>query len=105
MFQQLVSRGKISLEGCNLSDMHLRDKLRKVTEAAKNSEQIPEHSKKIGLSIFFIFTFIGIFLIFAFAIALFFYGQQIAALISLLIAISLFYLTIKIRSADDIPKV
>lgn len=87
-----------------MSDMHMRDKLRKVTEAARNSEQIPESSKKIGLSIFFIFTFIGVFSILSFAIALFIYGHPIAALISLLTALLLLYLTIKIRSADDIPK-
>lgn len=88
-----------------MSDMHMREKLRKVTEAARNSDQIPEHSKKIGLSIFFIFTFIGVLVIFAFAIALFIYGHLIAAFISLLTALFLLYLTIKLRSADDIPKV
>ena len=87
-----------------MADMHMREKLRKVTEAAKNGEQIPERSKKIGLSIFLIFTFIGIFAIFAFALALFFYGHPIAALVSALIALSLFYVIIKIHSADDIPK-
>ena len=87
-----------------MADMHMREKLRKVTEAAKNSEQIPESSKKVGLSIFFIFTFIGIFAIFAFALALFIYGHPIAALISALIALLLLYMMNKIRSADDIPK-
>lgn len=87
-----------------MSDMNMRDKLRKVTEAAKNSEQIPESSKKIGLSIFFIFTFIGILAIFALALSLFIYGHPIAAIIFVLIALFLLYVIIKIRSADDIPK-
>lgn len=87
-----------------MADMHMREKLRKVTEAAKNSEQIPERSKKIGLSIFFTFTFIGIFAIFAFALALLIYGHPIAALVSVLIALLLLYVMNKIRSADDIPK-
>lgn len=87
-----------------MADMHMREKLRKVTEAAKNSEQIPERSKKIGLSIFFIFTFIGIFAIFAFTLALLIYGHPIAALVSVLIALLLLYVMNKIRSADDIPK-
>ena len=88
-----------------MSDLHMRDKLRKVTEAARNSEQIPERSKKIGLSIFFIFTFIGVFAIFAFALTLYFYGHLLASLTSLLTAILLLYLTVKLRTADDIPKV
>lgn len=87
-----------------MADMHMREKLRQITEAAKNSEQIPESSKKVGLSIFFIFTFIGVFAIFAFALALLIYGHAIAALVSVLIALSLLYVMNKIRSADDIPK-
>ena len=88
-----------------MSDMHMRDKLRKVTEAAKNSEQIPEQSKKIGLSIFFIFTFVGVFMIFVLALTLYIYGHLLAALITLLTALLLLYLTVKLRSADDIPNV
>lgn len=87
-----------------MSDMHMRDKLRRVTEAAKNGEHIPEHSKNVGLTLFFIFSFIGILCIITFAVALFIYKHYGMALIAFLIALLYLYVTIKLRSAETIPK-
>lgn len=87
-----------------MSNMHMRDKLRKVTEAAKNSEQIPESSKEIGLLIFFIFSFIGIFCVFALAFIFLLYGHWLSAFITVGIALLFLYIAIKIRTAADIPK-
>ncbi len=87
-----------------MPDMHMRDKLRKVTEAAQKPDQVPEHSKIIGLRLFFICSFIGIFGLFAFACTLWFYGHPLGAVITLLIALSFLYMTVKLRSAEEIPK-
>ena len=38
-----------------MSDMHLREKMRKVTEAAKQGDHVPEPSKKAGFIIFLLF--------------------------------------------------
>ena len=61
-----------------MSDMHLQNKLRKITEAAKNGEHIPERPKKVGMLIFFIISAIGLLGLAALAIALAVYGHRLS---------------------------
>ena len=46
---------ELGMEGCPMSDMHLKEKMRKVTEAAKQGAYVPERSKKAGLILFLLF--------------------------------------------------
>lgn len=85
-----------------MSDMHLQNKLRKITEAAKNGEHIPERPKKVGMLIFFIISAIGLLGLAALAIALAVYGHRLSGLIIFLIAISLMYALYKLISAENI---
>lgn len=85
-----------------MSQMPMREKLKKIAEAAKDGGRINERPKKIGLLIFFIFTAIGIIAIFAFAIVLLIHGYKISALISSLFATFLLYIAYKLITADDI---
>lgn len=87
-----------------MANMQMRDKLRKITAAAKNGEDIPEHSKKIGMTFFYVLTGIGIASMIAFAAALLIYGYRIGAFISFIVALLISYMTYKILSAEDIPK-
>ena len=43
-----------------MSDMNMRNKLTKITEAAKNGEHITERSKSIGFKVFLAFIVLGI---------------------------------------------
>lgn len=85
-----------------MSDMHLRNKLRKITEAAKNGEHIPERSKTIGMQLFFIFVAIGILGLLGLTVSLAIYGHLISALISFIITLSLFYPAYKLLTAEEI---
>lgn len=84
-------------------NMQMREKLRNLTTAAKNSEQIPEPPKKFGMFIFYLSAAIGVLAIFVFAIALFIYGHPIGAFITIAIALSVTYMLYKIQSADELP--
>lgn len=86
-----------------MTNMQMRNKLRKITAAAKNSEQIPAHTKNIGMRIFFVLASIGVLAIIAFAVTLFIYGHWAGALITLGIALAIAYFVYKIQSAEEIP--
>lgn len=85
-----------------MSDMQMRNKLRKITEAVKNGEHIPERSKTIGLRIFFIFAAIGLLGLVALVVALIIHGQWISALITFIIVSLLVYVVYKLVTAKDL---
>lgn len=92
----------MALGGCDVSDMQLRHKLRKVMDVASNGEQIPKRPKKIGFLIFSIFAGIGLVGLFALVVALTIYTHYIAALITFIITGLLAYSTYKLITAKDI---
>ncbi|WP_438314828.1 hypothetical protein [Sporosarcina sp. FA9] len=69
-----------------MSDMHMHEKIRKVTEAAKEGKNVSERSKNIGFILFLlfvsIFTLVLIALIAGFIINKSFVAAAVAALIT-----------------------
>lgn len=84
--------------------MQMREKLRKITEAAKHHEQISEQSKTTGMRMFFVIAGIGLLLLVSFSLALLLYKHYIGAFITLVITAGIGYFLYKIQSADDIPE-
>lgn len=85
-----------------MSNMQMREKLRKITHTASHSEQIPEQTKRVGMVIFFILAGSGILTTLIFSIALIVYGHYIGAFLTLVITGFTCYVLYKIQSADDI---
>ena len=85
-----------------MSDMHMKNKLAKITEAAKNGKHITERTKSIGFKIFLFFAAIGILVLVGFSAALLFYGHWISAVIFFLISAAFSYAMFKLITADDI---
>lgn len=86
-----------------MSDMHMREKVRKVTEAAKQSDHVPEQTKKAGFMLFILFSTIGILLLFALTTGFIMNDNLIAAILTGLIALFLVYCVYKLLTTDDIP--
>lgn len=87
-----------------MSNMQMREKLRKITEAASDSDQVSEQSKNIGMIVFFILAGFGLLALVIFSFTLFIYGRYISALIASVATIFISYLLYKIQTADEIPK-
>lgn len=87
-----------------MSNKQMRDKIRNITKAVENHEEIPERTKNIGLSIFFLFAGLGIFMIFSLSMIALFYKKYIISLITALIASGLGYLLYKIYTAQPLPE-
>lgn len=87
-----------------MSNIQMREKLRKVTKAVVNHEAIPDRTKNIGLLILFIFTGLGILSLFGFAAILFLYKKWLAAFITTGVASVISFITYKIQSADELPE-
>jgi CHASE2 domain-containing sensor protein len=85
-----------------MSDMNMRNKLIKVTEAAKNGEHITERSKSIGFTVFLAFIVLGIIALVGLSTALLFYGHWISAVIFFLTSAVFSYALFKLIAADDI---
>ncbi|MHA6258927.1 hypothetical protein ACXYMX_03325 [Sporosarcina sp. CAU 1771] len=85
-----------------MSDMHMREKLRKVTQAAKHGADVPEQTKKWGLILFLSFFIIGILVLFALMIGFILNENPIAAAVTAFIAIFLAYCVYKIITTDDV---
>ena len=85
-----------------MADMQLREKIKKITAAAKHGNNIPERSKNIGLIIFLILFGCGILVLFALTIGLMMNGHFISAVVIFLIAVLLTYSIIKMMTAEDI---
>ncbi|WP_318614955.1 hypothetical protein [Sporosarcina sp. YIM B06819] len=86
----------------HMADMQLREKIKKITAAAKQNDSIPERSKNIGLIIFLILFGCGTFVLFALAIGLTLNGHFISAVVLFLITTLLVYSVVKMMTAEDI---
>ena len=85
-----------------MSDMHMKNKLAKITEAAKNGKHITEHAKSFGFKVFLVFVALGIAILVGFSAALLFYGHRIGAVIFFLISAAISYAMFKLITADAI---
>jgi hypothetical protein len=85
-----------------MADMHLREKMKNVSEAAKNSDFVPERSKKAGVIVFILLIGCGIIVMLALAISLILNKHVIFAAVISIIAAFLSYSIYKIIKADDI---
>lgn len=85
-----------------MADMQLRDKMKKVSEAAKHGNRVPERSKNAGLVVFLIFIGCGIIVMFALAIGLMISKHFIVAAVICSIAALLTYSVFKMMKADNI---
>lgn len=85
-----------------MSDINMRNKLTKITEAAKNGEQITERSKSIGFTVYLAFIVLGIMALVGLSTALLFYGHWISAVIFFLTSALFSYALFKLITADDI---
>jgi CHASE2 domain-containing sensor protein len=85
-----------------MSDMNMRNKLTKITEAAKNGEHITERSKSIGFKVFLGFIVLGIVALVGLSTALLIYGHWISAVIFFLTSAVFSYALFKLITADDI---
>lgn len=87
-----------------MSNMQMREKVRKITEAANDSKQISEESKKAGMLMFFILSGLCLLALVCFSLALLIYQHYLSAFISIIVTACFSYLLYKIQSADEIPK-
>lgn len=85
-----------------MSDMHLRTKLRKVTEAAKHGEHVPERAKNIGFRIFLVFAVFGLIGLLSLIVSLVIHGHWIGAIITFIFASFFIYVNFKLVTARDI---
>lgn len=87
-----------------MADMQLREKMKKVSEAAKHGNRMPERSKNAGLIVFLILSGCGIIIMFALAIGLILKKYFIGATVVFCIAALLVYSIYKIVKADNIEQ-
>ena len=85
-----------------MADMQLREKMKKVSEAAKHGDRVPERSKNAGLVVFLIFFGCGIIVMTALAIGLILSKHIIAAAVFFSIATLLTYSVFKMMKAEDL---
>lgn len=86
-----------------MSNMHMKEKIRELTNLAKKGDQFSDSSKTIGMRIFAVlchFVLIGLFLL---ALSLFYYHHIIAGVITTIIACLASFFWYKIWLADDLP--
>ena len=87
-----------------MADMQLRDKMKKISEAAKHGDRVPERSKNAGLVVFLILIGCGIIVMLALAIGLMISKHFIGAAVICSIAALLTYSIYKMMKADDIEQ-
>ncbi|WP_172371261.1 hypothetical protein [Sporosarcina jiandibaonis] len=85
-----------------MSDMNMRNKLIKITEATKNGEHVTERAKSIGFTVFLAFIALGIIALVGLSTALLFYGYWIIAVIFIIISGLFSYAMFKLITAGDI---
>lgn len=85
-----------------MSDMHMKNKLAQITEAAKNGKHITERAKSFGFTIFLVFVALGIVVLVGFSVALLFYGHRIGAVIFFLLSAAFSYAMYKLITADEL---
>ena len=85
-----------------MSDMHMKNKLAKINEAAKNGKHVSDRAKSFGFKVFLAFVALGIVLLVGFSVALLFYRHWISAAIFFLLSTAFSYALFKLITADDI---
>ncbi|MBO0588783.1 hypothetical protein [Sporosarcina sp. E16_8] len=85
-----------------MADMQLRDKMKKVSEAAKHGNRVPERSKNAGLIVFLIFILCVIIVMLALAIGLMISKHFLGAAVICSFAALLTYSVYKMMKADNI---
>ncbi len=85
-----------------MADMQLRDKMKKISEAAKHGNRVPERSKNAGLVVFLVFTLCVIIVMLALAIGLMISKHFTGAAVICSIATLLTYSVYKMMKADNI---
>lgn len=86
-----------------MADLHYREKLKKIEQAALSSDEIPEQVKTFGMGCFHIGVILVIgFLIFL-AISLFLNDIIIGSIITLVVACAFIYILIKLWTAPRLP--
>ena len=87
-----------------MADMQMREKMKKISEASKHGNRVPERSKKAGLVVFLIFIGCGIIVMSALAIGLIINKHFIGAAVICSIAALLTYSVFKMMKAEDIQQ-
>lgn len=86
-----------------MSNMQMREKLRKITEARGHSEQISEQAKQVGMTLFFLLAGIGLLALIIFSFVLFMNGRYLGASVTIALTVLIGFLLVKIYTADEIP--
>lgn len=87
-----------------MADMQMREKMKKISEASKQGNRVPERSKKAELVVFLIFIGCGIIVMSALAIGLIINKHFIGAAVICSIAALLTYSVFKMMKAEDIQQ-
>ncbi len=85
-----------------MADMHLREKLKNLSEAVRHGDSVSERSKNTGLVVFLILFGCGIVVLFALAIGLVMNGHLVIGFVLVLIASLFAYSIVKMMTAADI---
>lgn len=85
-----------------MANWQLREKLQKVSEAAKQENNLSERSKNTGLLVLLALFGMAIIVLFALSIGLVFNGHLLSAMIIFSIAALLTYSIFKVMQADNI---
>ena len=85
-----------------MTNLPLREKLKKLTDATKQQNAIPERSKSAGLIVFLILFGMTALILFALAVGLVLTGHTISALVTFIIGALLGYSVFKVLRADNI---
>lgn len=85
-----------------MTNLPLREKLKKLTDATKQLNAIPERSKNAGLVVFLILFGMTVLILFALAVGLALTGDIISALVTFIIGALLGYSVFKVLKADNI---
>lgn len=83
-------------------DFQWKDRLKKVSDVTTTAKYVPEKAKTIGISLFYLFVLIVVFVLLFFVIGLCQQNHYIAAIILAIIGCSVIFFLWKIISADNV---
>lgn len=86
-----------------MADLHYREKLKSIEQAASTSNKVPEKAKNLGMGCFML-ALITLIVFFIFlAISLFMHTIIVGSIVTSLVAIACIYLLIKLGTAPNLP--
>ncbi|MFD1929433.1 hypothetical protein ACFSFY_15430 [Sporosarcina siberiensis] len=85
-----------------MSDMHMQENIRKVTEAAKEGKNVSERSKNVGFILFLLFVSIFVLVLFALIAGFIINKSFVAAAITTLITFYLIFFVYKLITTKNI---